>query len=74
MDKVIIVNAVPLNNGDAALVLEQNETPAELLQQYIVEIMSNRDRLDTMAANAKALGRGDSAANVADELLGLAGR
>lgn len=67
-------NAALLANGDAAIVLEQNETSPEMLEQHIFEIIGNPEKLKKMAANAKSLGRGDAAANVADELLKLAGR
>ena len=67
-------NAALLGSAGAALVLEQNETPATALKQHIFELMTDPPRLAEMAANAKALGRGDAAANVADELLKLANR
>ena len=67
-------NAALLANAEAALVLEQNETPATVLKQRIFELMTDRATLATMAGNARALGRGDAAANVADELLKLATR
>lgn len=67
-------NAAILANADAALVLEQNETPAEKLEPVIRGLMGDRDRLRIMAMNASSLSRGDAAANVADEILKLAGR
>ena len=67
-------NAALLANGNAAIVMEQNETSPERLEEKIFDIIGNPQKLQKMAANAKALGRGDAAANVADELLRLAGR
>lgn len=67
-------NAALLANANAALVLEQGDTPAEVLRAHIEELMRDRARLSDMAANAKSLARGDAAANVADELLKLVGR
>ncbi len=67
-------NAALLANANAAVVLEQEETPAARLESTIRELLSDTDRLGAMAANAETLGRGDAAANVADQLLELAGR
>lgn len=67
-------NAALLSNADAALVLEQEDTPAGELEKAIRNLITTEDRLSVMAANAKSLSRGDAAANVADELLNLAGR
>jgi UDP-N-acetylglucosamine--N-acetylmuramyl-(pentapeptide) pyrophosphoryl-undecaprenol N-acetylglucosamine transferase len=67
-------NAALLQNADAALVLEQDETPPETLESVIRELMRDPDRLRVMATNAQSLSRGDAAANVADEILKLAGR
>lgn len=67
-------NAALLRDADAALVLEQDETPAEELEKAIRNLITTEDRLQVMAKNAKSLSHGDAASNVADELLRLAGR
>lgn len=66
-------NAAIMGNADAAIVAEQAETDAGKLESIIRELMADPDRRQRMSVNASALGRGDAAANVADELLALAG-
>lgn len=67
-------NARLLGNAEAAVVLAQKETSAETLESTLRALLNDSDRLATMAANARSLGRGDAAANVADQILDLAER
>lgn len=67
-------NARLLADAEAAVVVAQKETSAETLESTLRALLKNGERLTTMSTNARALGRGDAAANVADHILDLAGR
>ncbi|MCA9833516.1 MAG: undecaprenyldiphospho-muramoylpentapeptide beta-N-acetylglucosaminyltransferase [Thermomicrobiales bacterium] len=67
-------NARLLADAEAAVVVAQKETSAETLESTLRALLENGERLTTMSTNARALGRGDAAANVADHILDLAGR
>lgn len=67
-------NAAILANAGAAIILEQAQTSAEQLEAMIRELIANPQRLEEMSSNARSISHGNAAANVADELLKLAGR
>jgi UDP-N-acetylglucosamine--N-acetylmuramyl-(pentapeptide) pyrophosphoryl-undecaprenol N-acetylglucosamine transferase len=57
-------NALALQRAGASLLLEQGAVSGKELAELIVALESDRDRLSTMANNARSLGRFDSTGNV----------
>jgi UDP-N-acetylglucosamine--N-acetylmuramyl-(pentapeptide) pyrophosphoryl-undecaprenol N-acetylglucosamine transferase len=57
-------NALALQRTGASVLLEQGAVTGTELAELIIQLEADRGRLTTMAANARALGRSDSTANV----------
>lgn len=66
-------NARVLAAAGACEVIEQQELSGERLAQVLVALASDRPRRVRMAAAARALGKPDAAARVADRIVQLAG-
>jgi UDP-N-acetylglucosamine--N-acetylmuramyl-(pentapeptide) pyrophosphoryl-undecaprenol N-acetylglucosamine transferase len=64
-------NARVLERAGAAVVVEQKDATPERLAVEIDRLLADRARLASMAAAAKAMGREDAAASLADELFAL---
>ena len=64
-------NARVLERAGAAIVVEQKDATPERLAVEIDRLLADRPRLASMAAAAKAMGREDAAASLADELFAL---
>lgn len=67
-------NAQMLANAGAALSIEQANTSSAQLADEIIDLITDKQRLDSMAAGARSIANTNGAANLADELLKLAGR
>jgi UDP-N-acetylglucosamine--N-acetylmuramyl-(pentapeptide) pyrophosphoryl-undecaprenol N-acetylglucosamine transferase len=66
------VNASVLGNSGGAIVLEQSETTPEKLTIELARLACNRNELETMAANAKSIGKPDAAARLTDLIVSIA--
>jgi len=66
-------NARDLEQAGAALVLADENCDGTALAAVVAELMGDPDRLAAMAAAARRLGRPDAAAQIARDLLELAG-
>ncbi len=66
-------NAAILSDAGASVVIPQDQATPERLGGEIIRLLGDPDRLRTMGDRAKAVGRPDAAARLADELLNLAG-
>lgn len=64
-------NARVLEKAGAAVMVEQKDATPERLAAEIDALLADRDRLAAMASAARAMGRPDAAARLADELLAL---
>jgi UDP-N-acetylglucosamine--N-acetylmuramyl-(pentapeptide) pyrophosphoryl-undecaprenol N-acetylglucosamine transferase len=66
------VNASVLGNSGGAIILEQSEATPEKLTSELARLACNRNELETMAANAKAIGKPDAAARLTDLIVSVA--
>jgi UDP-N-acetylglucosamine--N-acetylmuramyl-(pentapeptide) pyrophosphoryl-undecaprenol N-acetylglucosamine transferase len=69
-----IVNARALADHGAGVMMMQDDATPERLLQEIGDLLRSPDKRATLATAAASLGRSDSAARLADELLALARR
>jgi UDP-N-acetylglucosamine--N-acetylmuramyl-(pentapeptide) pyrophosphoryl-undecaprenol N-acetylglucosamine transferase len=67
-------NARELEEKGAAKLLVQKDTTPELLASTMRQLLGDRERLATMEQAARALGRPNAHAEIADALEGLAGK
>jgi UDP-N-acetylglucosamine--N-acetylmuramyl-(pentapeptide) pyrophosphoryl-undecaprenol N-acetylglucosamine transferase len=65
-------NARHLVARDAAVLFPQDHLTADRLSAVLAELLGDRAHLQTMAANARAMGRPDAAARVAQQCLEVA--
>jgi UDP-N-acetylglucosamine--N-acetylmuramyl-(pentapeptide) pyrophosphoryl-undecaprenol N-acetylglucosamine transferase len=66
-------NARLLSDAGGAVVIEQVEATPERLRDALVDLLLDPGRRQSMAKKARAVGRPDAAARLADELLALRG-
>ena len=64
-------NALSLVSAGAATLLEESRMHRELLD-LIRDLLGDRDRLDSMSANALKLAKPNAAREIAEDILGLA--
>lgn len=64
-------NARLLANVDAAVLLPQDQATPECLRATLLQLLTDREARAAKGARAKAVGRPDAAARLADELLAL---
>lgn len=67
-------NARYLEKAGAAVTLEQKNCTPDVLAGAILRLFADREKLSSMAAAAKAEARPNAAKDIAERLLGLAGR
>lgn len=67
-------NARYLEKADAAVTLEQKNCTPDVLAGAVLRLFADREKLTRMAAAAKAEARPNAATDIAERLLGLAGR
>jgi UDP-N-acetylglucosamine--N-acetylmuramyl-(pentapeptide) pyrophosphoryl-undecaprenol N-acetylglucosamine transferase len=65
-------NAKILESEDAALLIEDKDATPEVLATALTKLL-DEDKLNTMAANARKLGKPEAAREIVDELYNLAG-
>jgi len=65
-------NARLLANAGAAVLLPQEEATPDRLRAVLLDLLSDASRCAALAARARAAGRQDAAARLADELMALA--
>lgn len=65
-------NAEAIAEAGAAVLLQESELTPGKLAQVVIELLSNPERLQQMAAKARGLGHRDAAAQVAEMVVGLA--
>jgi UDP-N-acetylglucosamine--N-acetylmuramyl-(pentapeptide) pyrophosphoryl-undecaprenol N-acetylglucosamine transferase len=67
-------NAASLVDAGAALMVREDTLTTDRLVELIGDLITDPDRLATLARNAKTRGRPEAAAAIVDSLLALAGR
>ena len=65
-------NAMAMVNRDAALIIEEKNLTPEKLQSEIEELMSDRERLDKIGKNARAMAKTDAKSQIAKIVVQLA--
>ena len=66
-------NAKAIEKAGAAVVIRDDEMTAEILENTILKIIGNKEKLSQMAKAAKKLGQPEALSVIADEIIRIAG-